>query len=70
MSGPTGEGRILHGFGALLKWAGAEGTGSPERCSGLVWGVPSERGGGGRWGTQSDALGWYTMSRWDTGGGS
>jgi hypothetical protein len=55
--------------GARVLWAGAHGGGEgrPERCSGMVWGVPSERGGGGCWGTQSVALGWYAVSRWDTG---
>jgi hypothetical protein len=57
-------------------------TAIPERCSGLVYGVPLGHGAevnGGRarwlvdpgrlwwWRTQSGALGWYTVSRWDTG---
>ena len=32
-------------------------VGVPERCSGLVYGVPTERGWWGWWWTQSVALG-------------
>ena len=52
----------LSGFGMGLSLSDALGwyTAFPERCSGLVCGVPTERGGLGWWGTQSAALGWYT----------
>jgi hypothetical protein len=52
-------------------WAGAHcGGGRAPRA--LLWdsmGRSFRTRGWGCWGTQSVALGWYTVSRWDTGWG-
>ena len=63
-----------------MRWRGRTDWGDPERCSGLVCGYPRALLWAGIrrsyrtrvvwwWCTQSVALGWYAVSRWDTGGG-
>ena len=50
---------LFQGLGvnsALIRQLGMEGYAAFLQNAGL-----------GRGGTQSDALGWYTVSRWDTG---
>ena len=49
---------------------GLWGEGLAWRCEGRSRCVLTERGWLARWRTQSDALGWYTVSRWDTGCGA
>ena len=50
---------------------GARGVAmDPERCSGLVYGVPTEREARGGEGTQSGALGWYTAFLQNAGRGA
>ena len=44
-------------YTAFLQNAGGVVVVDPERCSGLVYGVPTERGWWGWWWTQSVALG-------------